>query len=167
MTAERSGQIPRIRLRVARPAESDELTRLAFRAKENWGYSPEDLRAWTDELTISPESISREPTFVIESERRIVAVLQLSTRVSPWEIEGLWVHPDRMGRGFGSRLIRHAIAYAASQDQSSLAIDADPNAEAFYLALGATRVGQEQAPVSGDPARVRPQLLLDTGGRRG
>jgi len=153
----------RMVVREARPTESEELTRLAFCAKSHWGYSPEDLEAWTDELTISPQSIDSEPTFVVEHGPRIGAVLQLGTQAARWAIECLWVHPDSMRRGFGRALVRHAAAYAASQSQAWLVIDADPNAEAFYYALGADRVGEVQAPVVGNPQRVRLQLLLSTG----
>jgi hypothetical protein len=43
---------------------------------------------------------------------------------------------------------------------NALAIDADPNAEAFYLAKGARRIGEIAAPIEGHPDRVRPQMLL-------
>lgn len=41
-----------------------------------------------------------------------------------------------------------------------ITIDADPNAEAFYLACGVIRVGHVAAPIFADPSRVRPQLSL-------
>jgi hypothetical protein len=43
---------------------------------------------------------------------------------------------------------------------SGLLIDADPNAELFYIACGATRFGEIPAPITGQPDRVRPQLEL-------
>jgi hypothetical protein len=39
-------------------------------------------------------------------------------------------------------------------------IDSDPNAEPFYLACGAERTGAIPAPIAGQPARVRPQLVV-------
>ncbi len=154
--------MPKVTVRQARPTESGELTRLAYFAKAHWGYAPQDFQAWADELTISAESIETTPTFVIGDGPRIGAVLQLRPASAPWAIECLWVHPDCMRRGFGAALVRHAAAYAASHGQDWLAIDADPNAAAFYLALGADRTGEVPAPVVGDADRVRPQLLLRT-----
>jgi hypothetical protein len=48
--------------------------------------------------------------------------------------------------------------HAAGLDQ--LQIDADPNAEPFYVACGARRVGERPAPIAAQPLRVRPQLVL-------
>ena len=41
---------------------------------------------------------------------------------------------------------------------SSVTVDADPNAETFYLACGAARCGEVPAPVPGQSERVRPRL---------
>lgn len=152
----------KIAVRQARPSESSELTRLAYSAKAHWGYAPQDLQTWADELAISPESIETAPTLVIDDGPRIGAVLQLCPSSAPWAIECLWVRPDCMRRGFGAALVRHAAAYAARHGQDWLAIDADPNAAAFYLALGADAAGEVPAPVVDDADRIRPQLLLST-----
>ena len=44
-----------------------------------------------------------------------------------------------------------------------LTIDADPNAELFYLAYGAIRTGTIAAPIEGVPDRVRSQLHFRVG----
>ena len=67
-----------------------------------------------------------------------------------------------MGRGVGRALLSHAARLAAEAGASALAIDADPNAEQFYLAFGAERVGSLAAQIEGAPGRERPQLLLTT-----
>lgn len=149
-------------LRSARPDESEALTSLAFASKALWGYSREQLDAWADELRISPQSITREPTFVAEEDGSLLGVLQLGTGATPWEVECLWVHPAAVRRGIGTSLMRKAVAYARAHGVSRLHIDADPHAEAFYLRMGARRVGERSSPITGEPDRVRPQLLLDT-----
>ena len=62
-----------------------------------------------------------------------------------------------------SRLLKDNIIFIGTpidDGVANLAIDADPNAEAFYLANGARRVGEDAAPIEGLPGRTRPQLLL-------
>lgn len=149
-------------LRLARPSESEELSALAFAAKALWGYSPSQLADWANQLRISPESIATEPTFVVEENGRLAGVVQLSDESPHWAIECLWVHPSSIRHGLGKRLLQHVLAYARSQGQTELRVDADPNAEPFYLRLGARRVGEVAASVRGQPGRIRPQLVIST-----
>lgn len=145
-------------IRRAHPTESEELSRLAIASKASWGYSAEQLAIWSPELRISPESIANEPTFVAEEQGRLLGVAQLDTKVMPWALECLWVHPSATGRGVGGQLVRHTLDYARTRGSSELRVDADPHAEGFYLRLGARRVGAVAAPIAGEPSRVRPQL---------
>lgn len=149
-------------VRRARPSESEELSALAIAAKALWGYSAQQLALWVVELRISPESILNEPTFVAEEDGHLIGVAQLDTRASPLAVECLWVHPSAARQGVGTLLVRHLLAHAQAEGQSELHVDADPNAEAFYLHLGARRVGEIAAPIEGQPSRARPQLVLST-----
>jgi GNAT superfamily N-acetyltransferase len=149
-----------VKTRSARPSESEELSELAAAAKALWGYSEEQLAAWSCELRISPEAIVSQPTFVVEEHAHPVGVAQLDTNSQPWAVECLWVHPSAVGRGIGALLVQHLMAHARANGQSELGIDADPNAEGFYLHIGARRVGEVRAPIEGQPNRIRPQLLL-------
>lgn len=150
---------PRVNIRTAHPCESEELTCLAVAAKALWGYSERQLGLWSRDLRISPESIEKEPTFVAEECGRLIGVAQLNTEALPWALECLWVHPSAARRGVGAALVRRSLAYTRDHGQSGLRVDADPNAEEFYVKLGARRVGQVAAPVDGQPGRVRPQLM--------
>jgi GNAT superfamily N-acetyltransferase len=149
-----------VNVRSARPTESEELSALAGAAKALWGYSERQLALWSSELRISRESIVSEPTFVAEEHGRSVGVAQLDTKTLPWAVECLWVHPSAVRRGVGTLLVHHLLAHARANDQSALRVDSDPNAEAFYLHLGARRVGEVAAPIEGQPTRTRPQLML-------
>ena len=149
-------------IRRARPSESEELSALAASAKALWGYSVQQLALWSGALRISPESIVSEPTFVAEEHARLVGVAQLDTSSCPWAVECLWIHPSAVRRGVGSLLVRHLMGYARANGQSELRVDSDPNAEAFYLRLGARRVGEVAAPIEGQPNRARPLLALST-----
>jgi GNAT superfamily N-acetyltransferase len=79
------------------------------------------------------------------------------------ELTDLWVDPAAMRRGVGRRLFEHAAGVAAVAGASLLRIESDPHAEAFYLHLGATRVGD--AP-SVPPGRTIPVLSLALGSAR-
>lgn len=150
---------------VIRPAAGTEheiLSKIAKASKAYWGYSPEAMAGWEQELTFTAESIAKQPTFLAEVDGSVAGFFQLARTDSGIELDHFWVHPDFMGRGIGRALLEHAGAQAMTLGFDRLEIDADPHAEAFYLACGARRTGQViPAPVPGNPERCRPQLLID------
>lgn len=155
-----SGPSAPVHLRPATPAEAGELSAIALAAKAHWGYPASALAAWGPQLTITAESIARHPTFVCEADGAPAGFCQLAFADGRCTLENLWVRPECMGRGLGSRLLAMALAHAVRQGARQMEIDADPNAEGFYLAHGAVRTGMIPAPVEGAPDRIRPQLRL-------
>jgi molybdenum cofactor cytidylyltransferase len=147
-----------IRRAVAEDATA--LSALALRAKAYWGYAEAQVEAWRVSLEVSAESVSVHPTFVAELDGDVVGFYSLTPSASSWELDNLWVAPEHMRRGFGRLLVLHALQTAAEGGAPSVVVDADPNAEPFYVACGATRTGEIAAPIAGQPDRVRPQLTF-------
>ncbi len=151
-----------MQIRRAHESEAQHLSSIAFESKAHWTYSSSQLAAWRDDLTVSPDAVSSCPTYVAELEGRVVGFFMLVPSSPNWRLEHFWVSPSSMGRGVGRALLSHAARLAAEAGAPALAIDADPNAEQFYLAFGAERVGSLAAQIEGAPGRERPQLLLTT-----
>jgi GNAT superfamily N-acetyltransferase len=149
-----------IEIRAALVDEAAALSALALTSKAHWGYASDVLRGWRQELEISPADIAAKPTFVAVLGGAIAGCCALSPAAADWELDYLWVHPLHMGLGVGRALMAQAVAIAARGGAASIVIDADPNAEAFYLACGATRNSIRSAPIPGEPDRMRPQLTL-------
>ena len=149
-------------LRPGRVADIPALDAIAHAAKAHWGYSAAQLQAWQADLAVPPGSLATDPLCVAEEGGEPVGFIQIATHTQPWELSAMWVSPGHMGRGVGRALMAWARQCAADAGQAMLAIDADPNAEAFYKACGAVRVGEVPAPIDGQPDRVRPQLRLRT-----
>ena len=149
-----------MQIRPARASEASVLSRLAVAAKEHWRYAPEDIERWRPLLTVTENELASRPAFVAEVDSEIAGFYLLAPREASWELEHLWVAPQFARRGIGRALLAHAAGTARAGGASAILIDADPNAEAFYLACGAARVGTVSAPIANDPARVRPQLSL-------
>lgn len=151
-------------IRRARPDEAPVLSDLALRSKAAWGYSAATLARWHDTLTVTTDKIDGQPVWVYESAHAIVgfyALRPLGPAPHDWELDDLWVDPAQQRRGIGAALMRHAIATARSFGAAWLTIDADPNAEPFYVACGAERYDVCAAPIAEDATRVRPQLRID------
>ena len=155
-----------MQIRRAQPDEAPLLTAIACQSKAHWSYSPAQLDAWRDALSIDAASIEAWPTFVVELGDRVAGFYAIDNGPPVWVLEHFWVVPECMGRGLGRALLAHAAALAKRSGVHAIAIDADPNAEAFYLACGAQRVGAVAAPIEGQPQRQRPQLALATAAER-
>ena len=139
-------------IRPAKPGEESALTELALRSKAHWGYDDAFMAACRDELTIRPEHIPRID--VADLDGQVVGMVRLEHEA----IEDLFVEPGAIGTGVGGELFRHAVRRAAAEGMSRLLIDADPNAEGFYAAMGAVKVGE--SPSGSIPGRMLPQLAL-------
>jgi ribosomal protein S18 acetylase RimI-like enzyme len=136
------------------------LSSLAMRAKAHWGYSAETVERWRAELAVSPADVRGKIIFVATADVGVVGFYSLSPSTGPWELDNLWVLPAFMHQGIGCTLLLHALETAARGGASEVTVDADPNAESFYLACGAIRRGEVPAPIVGEPGRVRPQLAF-------
>ena len=97
---------------------------------------------------------------VAEQGGELLGFSAVSTDADPPELDALFVEPRAMGAGVGRALLREACAAAAAAGVEELAIDSDPQAEAFYLRAGARRVGEARSPSTG---RMLPRLVIATG----
>lgn len=142
-------------------ADVAELSKLVLHAKAHWGYSNAQLQAWRASLEISAESIVAHPTFVGELNGLLIGFYSLIPSAAAWDLNDLWVLPAFMKKGVGRELLMHAVHTAALGGATSILIESDPNAEPFYLACGAQRIGEVAAPIAGESQRIRPLLTLD------
>ncbi len=133
---------------------------MALRSKGSWGYDAAFLEACRAELTLTAEKIERHPTFVVEDGGSPAGFYTLEP-LSPDAVELglLYVEPQCQGRGLGRVLMDHACAEARARGFCTLEIQSDPNAEAFYRAMGAVRIGTR--PSGSIPGRTLPLLRLD------
>lgn len=143
-------------LRAARPAEAAELTELALRSKAHWGYGQEFLDACRAELTIRPEDVVARRITVAESEERLLGFFSIDGEPPRGELGNLWVTPEAIGTGLGRRLWEGALSVARTAGFTSFEVEAEPNAEGFYRAMGAVRIGE--TPSGSVGGRVLPLL---------
>lgn len=152
-------------IRRAEPSEATILSALALRSKGSRGYSPDFLRACRPELTLSEEFIANNPVYVLEEPGRLVGFYGLQGGGNEIELVFLFVEPDVLGRGHGTRLWRHAVEMAKNTRALRLVIFSDPGARTFYERLGAMLIREDPSPI--DPTRKLPVLWLYLRGARG
>lgn len=144
-----------------KPEEADELTRIMFDSKRHWGYPEEWFKLWED-MTITPEKIRTWDFYVGRIQNEIVffySIKPLST-LGHFELEDCFVAPQHIGKGYGKILFDDVIVKLKDKtknthDRASLRIMSDPNAEGFYLQMGAIKIGEEPTKI---PDRMFPIL---------
>ena len=152
-------------LRRALPGDADILSRIAFAAKGHWGYPERWMERWRGGLVITPDFIRQNEAHLATVEGESAGFYALLGEGPKIDLEHLWVLPERMGLGLGRALFGHAVDRASALGAETLGIEADPNAEGFYLRMGATRVGEIVYELDGGE-RVLPLLALDLRARK-
>jgi GNAT superfamily N-acetyltransferase len=130
-----------MQIKRASPAEAARLTEIALLAKRHWGYPEQWLRIWREQLTVTPEIIRSHETFSAAADGQAIGFYALGRKGDNPELAHMWVLPEWIGRGVGRALFLHAVERAKALGFRKIEIESDPNAEGFYLRMGARRVG--------------------------
>lgn len=147
-----------MQIRRARPNEASELSGLAFRSKAFWGYDEAFLDASRPDLTVGEDLLRSGQVFVAEKAGTIAGFASLTGDPPRVEVAHLFVDPACIAGGVGRHLFEHVVAEARRRGAVELVVESDPNAEGFYRAMGAVRVGTVPSIV--DPDRQLPLLRL-------
>ena len=135
-------------IREAKLSEARLLSELALESKAYWGYSMEFMNACREELNVCAQDIcSKNRIYQVYEENGEAIGFYAIERISndEAELEALFVKPEYIGKGIGKALIEHAIAVSKHKGYKLLKIQGDPNAEEFYLASGAIRIGERES----------------------
>jgi GNAT superfamily N-acetyltransferase len=139
-----------MRITRAKAEDAKVLTEIAFAAKRHWGYPERWIQSWRDILTMRPEFVAANVAYVAVEDDRVAGFYLLTTENDRMDLDHLWIMPDAMGRGIGRALFEHAVEQAKGLGFSEIQIEADPNAEGFYLHMGAKRAGTSVTQIEGE-----------------
>jgi GNAT superfamily N-acetyltransferase len=148
-----------VEIRRATGRDAEALTLIAFAAKRYWGYPERWIEHWSGTLTIAPEFVRDNVVYAALSDGEPFAFYALTWTGDRSELDHLWVSPAWIGSGIGRLLFKHAMHEAASRGSRSVEIEADPNAEGFYLRMGARRVGENVYEIEGQ-RRALPLMAV-------
>lgn len=144
----------------ATPEQAVELTALTIAAKRHWNYPEKWIQIWLPLLSISPEYLRENETWVANQNGGCVAYYALKSGGEFLWLDNLWVLPEFMGQGIGRELFRHALERSRVLGARILRIESDPNAQGFYEKMGARKIGEHATEVDGRP-RVLPAMEID------
>lgn len=149
---------PNIAIRDACADDLDALSALAFASKASWGYDATFMAQCRAELTFDAGRLARERIRVAEENGRIVGMSScwVDRDADALEVEDFFVAPGAFGRGIGRRLMDDMIGFADAEGVQLMLVDADPNAQSIYEALGFRQY--TTSPSASIPGRMLPRL---------
>ncbi len=142
----------------AQPEDATVLTDIAFRSKAHWGYSSEFMEACRHELVVTCQDCESGLIGVVREDGKLAGFYQLAGTPPKGKLDDLFVDPAHIGKGLGGTLFRAALEHARRLGFTILSIHSDPHAEAFYLHMGATKIGE--LPSGSIPGRTLPLLEI-------
>ena len=140
-------------------SDAEKLTDLAIKSKSYWGYSEELLQSWKLDLTVSCSMIKNMYAYKYILNKEIVGFYILNKPFNNnIEIEFLFVLPNFIGKGIGSKLLNHAITFAKDLQCNTMSLLADPNAVPFYASKQFVVQSLKESAV---PNRFLPYMTKD------
>ena len=119
------------------------------------------MKACRAELTVAPEQVRNRAFHFVVAEKagQVIGFFGVECLVPlQFELEALFVEPDRIGSGIGRALMERAKGYVAARGGGTLTIQGDPHAEKFYLAAGGRLAGDRES--ASIPGRFLPVFAI-------
>lgn len=139
-------------IRLAGTSERESLERLQRRASMHEPMYRAQLAAHPDAIELPASQITAGLVRVAEQDGVVVGFAVLLERSgSECELDGLFVEPGRMRSGVGRRLVEDAARIARERGAESIGVVANPQAVAFYEAVGFRRAGEAQTRFGSAP----------------
>ena len=124
-------------IRLARPAEREDLEALQRRASLELPEYRRQLEAHPDAIDLPADQIEKGQALVAELDGQVAGFAALLEG----ELDGLFVEPELWRRGIGTALIDEA-AHQARRRGLSLSVTASPTAREFYESCGFSVEGE-------------------------
>lgn len=124
------------------------LTDITKKSKAYWGYSDEQMRKWSDLLTITEEYIQNNEVYKLIINQSIVAYYSyFEIEKDSVRLDNLFVSPENIGKGYGKLLMNDFILKIKKSEAKRIILDADPNAQKFYESFGFVKIGEIETSI--------------------
>lgn len=132
----------KIDFRNAQPEQAEALSNLAIESKGHWGYSTALLDLWRKDLRVEKEFILKHIVEAFYFDDELIGFFAIKLNKDQNELEHLWVLPKFIGKGIGKLAFERIQKTCILHGIEELIIVSDPNAEDFYIKMGANRIGE-------------------------
>lgn len=129
----------------AQARDAKRLTALALRSKAYWGYDEAFIKASEPYLTLTPYDL--QYCYMLTQSQHLIGFYCLEDNGESADVSFFFIDPAFIHQGYGRRLWQHMQTFASNLGFSSLTIESDPHAQAFYERMGATQEGKLESEV--------------------
>jgi ribosomal protein S18 acetylase RimI-like enzyme len=125
------------------------LTEITKKSKAYWKYSEEQIKKWTNTLTISKDYITQNETYkLILDNRKIAGYYSFIKKENQIiKLDNMFIAPEYIGNGYGKILMNDFIERIKQTKFEKIILDAEPNAKMFYHKFGFTVIGQFESSI--------------------
>jgi GNAT superfamily N-acetyltransferase len=147
-------------------AESNDhevLTDITKKSKAYWGYSAEQMEAWSELLTITEAYIESNSVYKLVIDNKVIGYYSFYPENDQTiKLDNLFVLPEYIGKGFGQMLMNDFLLRLKTTTANKILLDADPNAEKFYTKSGFVTIGQIETSIKDRYLPVMELNLIHT-----
>ena len=130
-------------IKEAIPNDQKILTEITKKSKAYWGYSDEQIKIWSEFLTVSKEYVETKSVYNLIVDDKIIGYYSFfHESENTIKLDNLFVLPDFIGKGFGKMLLNDFFIRLKNIDVEKVILNSEPNAEEFYTKFGFVKVGQ-------------------------
>lgn len=142
----------------ANNSDAGVLSEITKRSKAYWGYSDEQLEAWSELLTITEAYLESNSVYKLIADDKTIGYYSFFYEdKQTTKLDNLFVLPEYIGTGIGRLLMEDFLKHAKSTAATRILLDADPYAESFYAKFGFIKTGQIATSVKD---RFLPVMML-------
>ncbi len=140
-----------LRFLPAQLADAADLTAIAHRSKQHWGYPDEWMKMWAEELEIRPAFIEKETVIkaMLQEEAIGFYALQPHATYEGTDLAHFWLLPEYIGKGHGGPMFAHVLETARAGGEERLIVESDPYASGFYEKMGGRKIGELESSIPG------------------
>lgn len=128
--------------------DNEILTEITMKSKAYWGYSDEQMRNWSELLTITKNYIETNNVFKLIIDNLTVGYYSYSyLNEEEVKLDNLFILPNYIGIGLGKLLMNDFLNRIKNTGRKKIIIDSEPNVEKFYELYGFIKIGQIETTI--------------------
>jgi GNAT superfamily N-acetyltransferase len=135
-------------LEKANSNDNEVLTAITKKSKAYWGYSDEQIKIWSELLTITPTDIETKSVYKLVIDAKTVGYYSFFYEDEHTiKLDNLFILPEYIGKGLGRILMDDFLILIKRTNVNKIILDSEPNAEMFYAKMGFVKVGEIETSI--------------------